>query len=240
MPDGGIAPPGARSMVGKSLLFPLSPEPGETLLGFLVRSAEHNYLPSPSPILNDLGVNLHLKGDCLGRLADNLPLLAEVLGQPLADIHRLWGAEALSGGRRRLGGVWLRPSMIFSSHRRLPRRFVPGGADQAFWMVRNLGFCPQSWELLVERCPRPWCGRRLTWCSANALHLCSFCGASVGEAKRRLVPAKDRPALGWLTGLFAEDECTVERTLQKLPPIFELENATDTFELLSALMKPRV
>ena len=237
MPDGGILP-GARSMAGKSLLFPLSPEPGETLLGLLMRSAEHNYLPSPSPILNDLGVNLHLKGDCLGRLADNLPLLADVLGQPLADIHRVWGAEPLSGGRRRLGGVWLRPGMIFSSHRRLPRAFVPGSADQAFWMVRNLGFCPQSWELLVDRCPRPWCGRRLTWCSTGAMHLCGYCGAGVGEAKRRLVPVKDRPALTWLTGLFSEDEGTVERALKQLPPMFELETATEAFEFLHALANP--
>jgi len=238
MPDGGTALPGARSMVGKSLLFPLSPEPGETLLGFLVRSAEHNYLPSPSPILNDLGVNLHLKGDCLGRLAGDLPVLADLLGQPLAEANRLWGAEPLSGGRRRLGGVWLRSELIFSSHRRLPRTFVPGSADRAFWMVRNLGFCPESWELLVDRCPRPWCGRRLTWCSANALHCCGFCGATVSEAKRRRVPVKDRPALDWLTGLFGEDEEYVGRTLQRLPPLFELDSATDTYELLTALSRP--
>lgn len=238
MPDGGIAPHGVRSMVGKSLLFPLSPEPGETLLGFLVRSAEHNYLPSPSPILSDLGVNLHLKGDCLGRLAEDVPLLAEVLGLSLADVHRLWGAEPLSGGRRRLGGVWLRPSMIFSSHRRLPRMFVPSGADQALWMVRNLGFCPESWELLVDRCPRPWCGRRLTWCSANSLHLCGFCGASVSEADRQVVPRKDRRALAWLADLFVEDEERVSRSLREIPPAFVLEGATEAYELVSALVKP--
>lgn len=239
MPDGDtILPAMAQSVMGKSLLFPISPQPGETLLGFLVRSVDHNYLPGPCPILSELEVDLRLKGDCLGRLATNVPLLAEILGQRLEDVRRLWGGEAMSGGRRRLGGVWLRPHLIFSSHRRLPRKLLPGTPDRALWMVRHLGFCPESWEILVERCPRPWCGKRLTWSSANALHLCAWCGAGVGEAKRRIVPAKDRPALQWLVGLFDDDDEVVEQALKRLPPIFELESATETYELLIALAKP--
>lgn len=220
------------------MLFPLSPVREETLLGFLIRNVEHNLLPGPSPILDELDVYLGLKSDCLGHLAGKLPLLAEIFGRPLQEISLLWGGEPLSGGRRRLGGVWLRPSMVSSSRRRLPATFAPGSADRAIWMVRNLGFCRDSWEFLVDRCPRPWCGHPLTWNSAKSLDRCGFCGASIGEAKRQIVPARERAALKWLTDLFSEDEEEVERSLQKIPPTFELENATDAYELINALVKP--
>jgi len=100
----------ARSNAGKSLLFPVEPSVGETLLSYLVRCVERNHLQSPVQFLRQAEIDLSISGDLLSRLQRSLPVLETLLGVPHETLAKLWGAEPLDElGRRRLGGVFLRP-----------------------------------------------------------------------------------------------------------------------------------
>lgn len=236
MADGSIVlPMVTRSVTGKRLLFPVMPAPGETLPGYLLRNVEPNFLSSIRPLLDVAGVDLTLAGNCVDKLGAVADRLYDNFCVPADAWAGLWGVESKRGGRRRLGGVWLTPGQVESGRRRVPRSHVAGEPDKAIWMVRNLGFCPATWEILVDRCPRPAC-QPLTWLSATALHDCGHCRTAVSAAKRRIVPRAFRPALSWVVGLFGDD-AEQERSMKALPPLFGAQAPTDAYELVLAIAR---
>lgn len=237
MADGSIVlPVAAGSLTGRRLLLPVMPAPGETLPGYLLRNVQPNHLPSIKPILEVVGANVVLSSDCIGRLEQASERLSEAFDVPPSAWAGLWGVEKMRGGRRRLGGVWLTSKQIDSVRRRVPHSHVSGSPDKAIWMVRHLGFCPESWELLVDRCPRLGC-QPLFWTSATVLNVCGHCGTPLSEAKRRTVPRVLRPKLAWLLDLFG-DQARVERAMAALPPTLEIPTATDAYDMVLAIARP--
>lgn len=239
MADGTIVLPWVtRSMTGKGLLFPVVPAPGETLPGYLLRNVQANHLESIRPLLDLANVKIGLSGNYLGKLADGASRLAGVIQLPEVEWAAIWGVAPEQGGRRRLGGVWLTAAQIDSNSRRVPRTYKSGDPDNAIWMVRNLGFCPRTWEMLVSKCPWRGCRRPLSWSSATAFDECSYCGQSVAEADRIVVPTSLRPTLRWLLNLFSDDEAVVIRAMAALPPTLEIDTPTDTYDLILAVARP--
>ena len=82
------------------LLFPMEPQPNETLLGFVVRCIERNRLGTPVSFMRAVGLELKAKGDFLHRLQAELPTLAQAFSMPVASLDRLWGTEPLTEDRR--------------------------------------------------------------------------------------------------------------------------------------------
>lgn len=237
MAEGSITLPTATgSVTGRRLLFPVMPAPGETLPGYLLRNVEPNFLSNIRPLLSVAGVDVALAGNCIDKLSRVAGRLYDSFGVPKDAWNELWGVERERGGRRRLGGVWLTPDQVESGRRRVPPSHVPGAPDKAIWMVRDLGFCPTSWEMLIDRCPRPTCNL-LTWMSATALHVCGYCKTPVSAQKRRTVPKAFRPELSWLVGLFGDD-AEQERSMKALPPLFGAETPTDAYELVLGIARP--
>lgn len=237
MADGSIVlPMAAGSVTGRRLLLPVMPAPGETLPGYLLRNVQPNHLPGIRPLLEMAGAPIVLNSDCIGRLGQAADRLYEAFAVPPAQWAGLWGVEQKRGGRRRLGGVWLTSAQIDSNRRRVPHSHSSGAPDKAIWMVRHLGFCPDSWELLVDRCPRPGC-QPLFWTSATVLNVCGHCGTPLSEAKRRTVPRSLRSRLTWLLDLFGEDD-RVARAMAALPPGLEVPTATDVYDLVLAIARP--
>lgn len=239
MPDGSVVLPMAtRQGAGKSLLFPVTPQPGETLLGYVTRCLAKNYLGVPVQFMRHMDVDLSIKGDLMGRLQAKLPAIQGALGLSDEELAQLWGAAAVGPERRRrLGGVWLRPSLIEQSTRRVPPSIAADQSDQALWMVRHLTFCPITWEELVGHCPSQWCGKPLTWPRAQVLDRCRHCHTRLSEWKAGRVPVRDRRVLAWVTSLFSECEVTRQSAIAKVPATFEIESATDVYELLLAFGK---
>ncbi|MEN5145600.1 MULTISPECIES: hypothetical protein [Brevundimonas] len=118
----------------------------------------------------------------------------------------------------------LAPDQVESGRRRVPPSHVPGAPDKAIWMVRDLGFCPTSWEMLIDCCPRPTCNL-LTWMNATALHVCGYCRTPVSALKRRTVPRAYRPALSWVVGLFGDD-AEQERSMKALMLAYSMRIAS--------------
>lgn len=233
MADGMIVPPMAtRSGAGKGLLFPVTPQPDETLLGYIVRCLEENHLGKPGAFLSQIDVNMGIKGDYLSRLSENLDKVASLFGVEREVLARLWGSEPLTeSGKRRLGGVHLRPYLVYQARRRFLPSLPLDRSDRSTWMVRHLNFCPDSWELLVDRCPLKECSRPLTWPGAKSLHHCAYCGWPLSGWRTRKVARSDRPSLTWVLQLFSEDEKVRERALSEIPTFFEINSATDAYEM---------
>lgn len=223
------APPSPR------LLFPLEPQPHETLLGFVVRCVERNRLGTPVAFMRAVGLDVKAKGDFLTRSQAELPALAEAFSMSVGSLEKLWGAEPSDEERkRRLGGVWLRPALIEQARRRAPSSIKAGQSDDSRWMIKPIGFCSTRWEFLIDHCPNSWCGKTLTWPRADSLHLCRHCGTPLATAARRTVPRQYRPWLEWVMTLFSEDENLRQAAVRRVPISFEIETPTEVFELLLA------
>lgn len=220
----------------KGLLFPATPQPGETLPGFIVRCVSQNHLGTPVQFMRQVG--LDLSGDYLRRLQASQDLVARAVGLMKQDLEGLWGVELPEAdGRRRLGGVFLRPDLVEQSRRRVPPSVKSGDCDDARWMIRPFGFCPRTWEVLVDRCPNKWCSKPLTWPMAEAIDRCRHCGTPTSEALRISVPPAARPALSWVASLFSECDATRMRAMSKVPVAFDVHTETDVFELLLAFRR---
>ena len=218
---------------GKRLLFPVSPAPGETILGYITRVVDANHLGSVGSFLGLIDLKLNIKGDFLSRMADALPELADLVGADMASLAGLWGAKPLSeDGKRRLGGVYLRPHMICQNVRRLPAAGSIIEADQATWMVKHLNFCSVTWRSLNDRCCV--CRRKLTWPLASSLNRCEGCGSPCARRAGRAVALQDRPVLEWVLELFSENEEIVTSAINRVPPFFRVQSATDVYELTIA------
>lgn len=237
MADGAAAFNFQGPAEGKSLLFPLQPQQGETLPGFILRSAEFNWLQGARSIRRMAGISPHDALIAWSQGVQDLERVGKSLGIFTEQVSDLWGATALVGGRRRLGGVWLRPKAIHASSRIVPTSMSGDTPDQAFWLVSDLGFCPNTWEILVRECPI--CNRPLSWSTTYALHLCQ-CGGEIAAAKKRMVTRGDRRVLEWLASLFSENDLVVERAMQALPAESLIRTATDAYEVISALARPMV
>lgn len=235
MADGAYLTTRTASAAIPRLLFPVEPQPNETLLGFVVRCVERNRLGTPVSFMRAVGLELKAKGDFLTRLQAELPVLAQALGMSVEALESLWGALPPTEDRKRLlGGVWLRPALVEQSARRAPPSLDAGMADDARWMIRPIEFCSTRWELLIDRCPNRWCSKVLTWPRADSLHLCRHCGTPMSSAPRCPLPRQDRHWLQWIMALFSDDGAIRQASVRRVPPYFKVETATEVFELLLA------
>lgn len=218
-----------------SLLFPERPEAGETLLGFIQRSAIANDLPSTKPILERAGITSPDGTSLFTHGVDDPALLASALGVPADDLSTLWGYHPLYDGRRRLGGVLVRAQFICSSHRIVPARYLPNAPDKAIWLIDGLGFEPGTWEHLIKACAI--CGRPFRWHNAIGVDRCA-CGSLIRPRRAKKVPQTDRGELTWLSKLFSDDPCIVETAMRSVPANSTVQTATDAYEVIMALAKP--
>ncbi|MBY5406153.1 hypothetical protein [Rhizobium leguminosarum] len=89
-----------------------------------------------------------------------------------------------------------------SGTRRLSPAYVSEyGHQKAIWGLRCLSFDPQSREVLIDRCPRPLCGRLLTFYRTAGVAFCTHCGADLREYPQAKVEIEDERALDFFTSL---------------------------------------
>lgn len=233
-----VAPYEAQSYAGKSLLFPVEPAAGETLLSYLVRCVERNHLQSPVKFLRQIDIDLSISGDFLGRLQRSLPAIEMLLGVPPHALAKLWGAEPLDElGRRRLGGVFLRPHLIDQARRRVRPGLTKLDGDQAVWMLRHFDFCPISWDILIRSCPNRFCGKPLTWPRADSLRECRHCREPLVSVGSNKVAKHYRRNLRWLADLFDDRGEVRLAAMCRVPAALPLDCETDVYEFVLAIVR---
>lgn len=118
------------------------------------------------------------------------------------------------------------------------RRFSPTALLQAnyhraIWSIRALPFCPQTGEMLLDRCPA--CNEVQKWHHCNGIDRCDFCAWALTDAQPTLVPP---PLLGRLRLAAALiDPVPAHRAaaIAALPPEIQVLGPGPAFDLLTVL-----
>ena len=139
-------------------------------------------------------------------------------------------------GRRRIAHAVVDARLL---HRR-SRMFAPKSLSnsphhRAAWQVRTLPFCDETWEMLIDRCPRTWCLARQGWRHAKGIDRCDQCGSSLAEAVVPRVPEALRGPLRAITGLVHYDAARVLESVSALPPPLCHAPPGDLMELACAV-----
>jgi len=212
---------------------PSSPRPGEGLLGWLLREASDQHVPSIGVVLAHATSRTNLRPDqrigarldvaALATVTMVTPDILEPLLYPSIDEERI----------RFLGASVPRWHLEAKRRRFSPSTLATEGVCLAAWEHKFLPFCPLGWEFLTDRCPE--CATRQTWHWAVGIDICPKCGSSLTIRTRRTVPKEWQSPLSVIAGL------TQGRTLEELldgalPPV-ELRHADpgDVLELIHAM-----
>lgn len=214
------------------LRFPLQPFPGESLRGFVVRSAAWNLLPSPQTIWQRLGVER--AGELAIALERRIETAASYLRIPLLDLRRMLVIRSPENldyfdyyGARLLGRHLDRERrrVAPASLRRSPHHRVS-------WTIGTLTYCPETWDTLIERCPK--CRHALSWRSVKEVHLCEACDFDLSTGPSVKVPPACRPALQFVADLVSHDPQVRDAAAAILPSPFCRLPPGSIFDLILA------
>lgn len=137
--------------------------------------------------------------------------------------------EVAKGGRRvDFYGVALERRLLEATK----RRFSPGALRQSAharssWMIRPLPFCPETMELLVDRCGT--CGAGLTWQRCRTITKCEQCNSSLLTMEASTVPNDQREAARLCAKLVSDSEADRREALVAYPEPFNAWAAGDLF-----------
>lgn len=153
----------------------------------------------------------------LVQLADaaSAGLLAQVMRTEVELVTAIAFATTDRRGSIMLGDLLMpRPAFDFARRRIGPRSLSREPYHRSAWLNRLLPYCPQSFEHLVEDCPR--CGP-LGWRRTRGIANCETCG--------KQVPASEQPPLApdleedyqLAADLMSRDPAAGQRALARLP-----------------------
>jgi hypothetical protein len=172
----------------KPFLIRVKPHPGESLLSIIARAAEANVFERLTDLLSLAGMKMKVPAyipftrlEDAGRLSSALDVPVEDvqfrMHRPISDLSVLnrvdWYGEQLP--RRYIDAT--------------PRRFSPAALrrsdhHRAAWMLKPLGFCPETMEFLQSSCPH--CKKPTEWKFTLSIGRCEHCNKSL----RRFKPGK--------------------------------------------------
>jgi hypothetical protein len=113
------------------------------------------------------------------------------------------------------------------------RRVSPNGLRKSvyhreFWCTSQLEFCPETWDVLLSRCPK--CGKDLEW-DVTRVDRCGRCMFDLKLSVAPSVPQDIRPPLRLMANLLSRDRRTREAARQKTPPEFQSFSPFIIFDL---------
>ena len=175
---------------------------------------EDNVLPHLASILREAGQAHRNQTVDILRGEASSEAIAAILGIPISEVVARRG-HVDSNGRCLYRGVEMRPMDIVSSE----RRFAPDSLrrqpiHRASWMLRQLPFCPVSWQPLIHRCV---CGERQDWVSVRDITHCRSCTTALMEISVEQIAEEWRPALQLYADLLSCSSHTRKAALSRFP-----------------------
>jgi hypothetical protein len=219
--------------IERAVCLPVPPFPTESARGYIARVADHNIHERHVDALSSAGVDLNEV--MAGRV--DAGLLDRIYGLETAGVNALWPQSLDHRGPSPVlvYGAEL-PYRFFRHHR---RRVSVAGLRKSlhhrhFWAIEPLGFCPVSWDVLVEHCPE--CGHKLAW-GNGAFWCCDACGIDLRLCQSVRIRREHRPALAAFSDLFSADFGTRVAARLKFPDFFRdvpLQTKVDFIRLLGS------
>lgn len=230
------APLRASARASWTVRRPLPPIEGESLDGFIARVAAHNMVDKALAISSLGGVSYGHRPDLSTHGWEGLPAVAECLQVDIADLHHR--SYPLTDPARDLRLFFGTP--LERRHLELrTRRFSPAGLrlsnhHRALWQLRLFPFCIETWEHLLDKCPR--CHAAQRWYRPNGIERCDYCVEDLRRAPSDPVPPEYREAALAAVGLVHPDPERRSASLKRLPLAIQSLGAGPALELLVLLL----
>lgn len=223
---------------GASVLFPLEPKVDESIRGYLARTADWNCFDSRTDLLRLAGLT-YVRRDLSDRIAGEISAMSAVLGIRSTSLRRILN-PVVDGNHEVLdyfGMPFQRRRLEVKGRRLSPVSLRASVHHRARWQIKQLSFCPESWEQLIETCPSEACGRPLRWADCLEIDRCEHCQFDLKAAEGHSVPMDLREPLGFVADLLHPSPETRGEALSRLPaPLSELP-ANEVFELLCVVAR---
>ncbi|GAA0460176.1 hypothetical protein [Sphingomonas molluscorum] len=140
---------------------------------------------------------------------------------------------ALEKGRLSFFGLTVAGAAIEKKARRFsPASLKTSPHIRAIWELKDLPFCPESWELLVDTC---LCGVRQGWIRLNGVHRCDDCGRPLARTPARIVPEALQAGLALVAGLASPLPAVRAEALGLLPPALREADRNDLYRCITRL-----
>lgn len=212
-----------------------TPIEGESARGLFCRALGRHGVPLSFTVLRRLGAQ-HRNRVTISEDPDiDFDEMARIIGVDVAEIeHRRY--RPLGQKRYSFFGLELPSSAI----EKKVRRFSPGSLAtsphiRAVWELRDLPFCPESWELLIDSCV---CRVRQGWIRLNGgVHRCDDCGRLLANTPTHRVPEGLHHALSLVAGLASPLTEKQEDAVAMLPPLLRGIDRTTLFECVLQLRR---
>lgn len=179
--------------------------PGESLRGLTARACHDNFLPNSWGLLKVTGLlNRHVVNVAESPNIDVLKL-AYAIGVSEADIEAR-RYQSIGNSHRSFFGIEIsRNRTCYRRRRFAPNRMMTNPWHLSVWELRDLPFCPESWEMLQDTCPCDFeepTKQRWTL-TMSAVTECDRCGESLTRLPTHVVPAELRDGLALVGNLLA-------------------------------------
>jgi predicted DNA-binding transcriptional regulator AlpA len=211
------------------VLFPLEPLPDESIAGFILRTARWNYLDCAS-LLRSINA-VHSSMSIWACVASAPAEAASRLGTSLQEIKLRAYAPSAPGEKHMIdyfGTPLERYRLNLHTRRISPESLRVSVHHRANWEIAALNFCPESWEFLIDQCPR--CRGKLTW-RTSELNVCGACGSDLTHVGVTKVDPCDREMLALAASLVHPLEARRRSARATLPETFQTFSETAIFDL---------
>lgn len=211
-------------------MWPVTPTPDESLLSWVVRTADHNVLPSCYTLLRSAGSQYNDKPFVAIMRLDGVSALASVLGGKPEQVGKRMLQPAVCPSFVDVNGVLIRTISLVTNRRRFsPATLRDCNAHLTTWMIRTLPFCPKSWEYLQDTCRE--CGTIQAWRNAEDMRRCDKCCADLTEQHADVVDRYLREPLAVLAAVVTGDAARLVEARRTLPDALQTLDAGELLEL---------
>jgi hypothetical protein len=209
--------------------------PGESIFGFLGRLAQHNLLPSTKALVERLGMATKGSMTKLIEARENITEISQSIGLPADTLSKMLpNMREDEPGTFAIHDLELRDHNYARNGRRVSPKSLSVSPHIRFsWHLADIGYCRESWEVLIDTCPVEHCQSKLSLTPKMAVHRCDKCGYDLREAKAKTILPEDRPALQFVADLASTDEIEVQRGLMQVHPFLRQLNRGTLLQLVN-------
>lgn len=211
-----------------------TPIEGESARGLFCRALGDHGIPLSFTVLRRLG----LPHRNVVRISEDPDLDIEEMARVIrVDVAEIEKRRYRALGKKKYSFFGLRvPS---SAIEKKVRRFSPGSLAsspyiRAIWELRDLPFCPESWELLIDTCS---CRAKQGWIRLNGVHRCDDCGRLLSAMPAQRVPEGLHDGLSIVAGIASPVPKRQAEAAARLPDALQGVDRADLFNCIMRLRR---